>query len=99
MDTNSEEYRHLCEARTVLRMPLHQRKKFLIAVEERRKKPERVRLENTMRAIWVQQQADQLAVMVSDDERRRRLDRIEQASGPTMRKDVEKAMNKTMGAT
>ncbi len=61
MDTYSEEYRHLCEARTALAMPLLARKAHLVRVEAKRGLAERRRLETTMHGLWVDKQARHLA--------------------------------------
>lgn len=53
VDTYSEEWRHLCEARHIAALPdLLDRRRYLTGVEEKRGKPERARLEETLRQIW-----------------------------------------------
>lgn len=61
--SDSEEWRHEAEAITLLRMPLNQRKAHLAAVEARRKGDARQRLESTLMALWINQQAERLAGM------------------------------------
>lgn len=53
VDTSSEEWRHECEARTILNMRgLARRQDFLATVEKRRGEAERLRLQKTMMALW-----------------------------------------------
>jgi hypothetical protein len=61
VDSDSEDWRHHCEAITLLHMPLSDRKKHLLAVEAKRGISERQRLQNTLMALWINKQAEQLA--------------------------------------
>lgn len=59
VDSASEEWRHECEARTVLAMPsIEARRGFLGVVETRRGLEARQALETTIRAIWNKRRAD-----------------------------------------
>jgi hypothetical protein len=51
--TDSEEHRHECEARAILRLPtLGQRREWLESIERKRGKKEADRLRQTMGKIW-----------------------------------------------
>jgi hypothetical protein len=53
VDSSSEEYRHLCEARAILDLrTLAERRAHLEAVEQRRGKDAAERLRGTMKALW-----------------------------------------------
>lgn len=58
---DSEDWRHECEARTLLAMPLHKRKAQLGLVAERRGRVARQQLEATMMALWIARQGKMLA--------------------------------------
>jgi len=51
-DTYSEEWRHECEIRHIAKMPLQERRKYLVLVMERRGMPERKRIENSLYVLW-----------------------------------------------
>lgn len=61
VDSSSEDWRHECEARTLLGWPVGERKAHLMAVEQRRGIPERQRLQDTLMALWIDKQARTLA--------------------------------------
>lgn len=98
VDSYSEAWRHECEARTALNMPLLERRAHLSRVESKRGMEQRRRLESTMHAIWLGRQVDQLLAMPRDDERMAHLLRIENATNSRMRGDVEKALNGRLAA-
>ena len=53
VDSSSEEYRHLCEARHIAKLPtLADRRAWLEAIEHKRGKAEADRLRLTMGEIW-----------------------------------------------
>lgn len=53
--SDSEEWRHLCEANAILHFPtLAARRAQLALVEKKRGEAERLRLEKTMMALWRQ---------------------------------------------
>lgn len=56
--TDSEHWRHECEARAIAKLPtLNERRAHLEAVEQRRGKEAAERLRVTMKAIWEAEQA------------------------------------------
>jgi hypothetical protein len=73
VDSSSEEWRHEAEAITLLRMPVGERKKHLLAVEARRGIPARQALQNTLMALWINKQAEMLANL----NERARMDRLQ----------------------
>jgi hypothetical protein len=58
---DSEEWRHECEARTLLRWPLAKRKIQLNLIAAKRGRAARQQLERTMMALWIERQAQMLA--------------------------------------
>ena len=68
-DSSSEEYRHECEARTFLRMPLLKRQAALSNVEMKKHRgpEERRRIENTMMIIFTAAQVDKMVAMQPDE--------------------------------
>jgi hypothetical protein len=53
VDTYSEEWRHECEARAVLNMPLLDGQNYLQLVEEKRGKSARDYLQVKVRELWI----------------------------------------------
>ena len=91
MDTNSEEWRHACEVRTVLSWPADKRSSFLDLVAKRRGAAAAQQLRNAVYRAWVAKQAAEIA-RLEPDERDRRLWKIEKGSNLRTRGDVEAAM-------
>lgn len=53
VDSRSEDWRHECEARYILRLPSKEARRDMLAkIEEARGRAERERLERTMLAMW-----------------------------------------------
>lgn len=53
VDSSSEDFRHECEAKYVLNLGTKEKRiQFLTKIEERRGKPSRTRLEQTVLSIW-----------------------------------------------
>jgi hypothetical protein len=77
VDSSSEEWRHHCEAVTVLKMPLNARKAHLLAVEQKRGVAERQRLQGTLLALWIESQAK----MLVDLNPAARMDRLQALRG------------------
>ena len=98
MDTSSEEWRHICEARTCLRMPLLSRQAHLQGVEKKRGEGERRRLENSIFRLWVEGRVDKLMEIQRDDYRAAFLLQLEQATNSRNRATVEAALKRRMEA-
>lgn len=109
-DSYSEAWRHECEARTVLAMPLAQRRDFLKGYKDahtnrtfkgvagNRGQDAVARLQDTMQAIWLSRQVDKLLAMDSDDQRMAHLLKIEEASSAHRRTQVEEALKGRLAA-
>lgn len=53
IDTSSEQYRHECEAREIMHLAtIDARRARLAGIELKRGKPERQRLEDSIRRLW-----------------------------------------------
>jgi hypothetical protein len=52
IDTSSDEWRHECEARAVLKMPLLNRREYLQLVGQKRGAEARLLLEDKVRELW-----------------------------------------------
>lgn len=52
IDTYSEQYRHECECRFILSMPLAKRRIYLNNIEDVRGLKERQRIEATLLSMW-----------------------------------------------
>lgn len=53
VSTSSEEWRHICEARAIMRLPTtHDRRAWLDDIERKRGADSRRALEDTIRALW-----------------------------------------------
>ena len=98
MDTNSEEWRHACEVRAVLAMPVGQRRSFLDIVGKRRGTDAQFKLKADVYSAWIEQQVDGLLKMTWDDDRMARLRKIQNSSNVRTRADVEAAMERRMKA-
>jgi hypothetical protein len=95
VDHASEDWRHECEARTLLRMPLPSRKKHLLAVEAKRGIPERQRLQNTLMVLWIERQAHQLADL-NEAARMERLQALRGENRPHIIDRIEARMRDVM---
>lgn len=55
VESDSEDWRHECEARYVAAMPMRQQRlDYVAAIESRRGTAEAERLRSTVRAVWAQ---------------------------------------------
>lgn len=108
VDSYSEDWRHECEARTILTWPLAKRRDYLHGfkdeggrvhkgVEQTRGREEMNRLERTVLALWTATQVAKLAKM-DEDERAYHLGRIEKATNTRMRGVVEVALGRHLAA-
>ncbi|WP_290872087.1 hypothetical protein [Aquabacterium sp.] len=88
VDSSSEAWRAHCEATTLLAWPLHKRRVHLQGVLARRGKDAHRELSELVSMIWKHQQASKLMAM-NDNDRRRHLDQLEQATNQRMRADIE----------
>jgi hypothetical protein len=100
MDTSSEEWRHLCEVRAVLDMPVGRRNAYFELVAKMRGKhdPEAAqRLRRDVYRTWIARQVDGLMGM-PPAARGLRLAKIESSSNKRTRGDVESALDRRMAA-
>ncbi len=93
-DSSSERWRHECEARHILMMPVENRRGMLDAIEKKRGEAARKGLEGLVFQLWIDKQARTLAGMGTDAERKRRLGEI---TVERYRVDVENRMFELMG--
>lgn len=98
VDSSSEEWRHECEAITLLRMSLGARKAHLQAVEARRGIPARQQLQVTLMALWIKQQAERLADM-DEDARYYRLQVLARDNKEHIMARIKTQLNVVMGGT
>jgi hypothetical protein len=91
MDTSSEAWRHECEVRTVLGMPLDRRKGYLELVAKRRGLEAAQQLRTDVYLTWIARQVDGLVAM-QPAARGVRLAKIESSSRKQTRADVEAAL-------
>jgi hypothetical protein len=97
MDTYSEAWRHHCEVRAVLLMPVGQRRGYFDLVGKRRGPVAAQTLRNDVYNTWVSRQVDALAAMCEDD-RETRLMAIQNSSNARTRATVEKALKGRLSA-
>lgn len=97
MDTSSEEWRHACEVRTVLAMPLDRRTGYLDLVAKRRGLEAARQLRMDVYLTWIERQVDTLACM-TPMARGVRLAKIESSSRKQTRADVEAALARRLAA-
>lgn len=91
VDTASERWRAECEARTLLNMPLHQRKRVLNLVEQKRGRQAADQLRGDVMTLWVARQAAMLANM-RPAEREARLRVLERDNGPAVAERIRGRM-------
>jgi ClpP class serine protease len=97
MDTYSEAWRHECEVRTVLAMPVDRRKGFLEVVAKRRGLEAARVLQAAVYRTWIARQVDGLLSM-TPAARGARLAKIESSSNKRTREDVEAALERRIAA-
>ena len=51
-DTSSESYRHNCEVKWIATMPLAERRKYLMLVDDKRGLKARLRLQEGLERLW-----------------------------------------------
>lgn len=89
VSTNSEDWRHECEAGALLKMGHSDRARMLEGVEKKRGASERERLERTMYAVQLDREADRVLAMQTLEQRRRHLDFVGIERGPYARRELE----------
>lgn len=95
VDDYSEDYRHECEAITILKMPTSVRESFIQKVGAKRGDIEARRLRNTVQSIWIMRTAREIIELQRTDllESERRLQRIgRDAQGERYRAAILKRM-------
>jgi hypothetical protein len=97
MDTSSEAWRHLCEVRAVLDMPVVRRNAYLDLVAKRRGLEAARVLRADVYRTWIERQVDVL-VATTDAARGMRLAKIESGSNKRTRADVEAALDRRRAA-
>lgn len=95
MDTSSEAWRHECEVRTVLDMPLDRRKGYLDLVAKQRGKEAARLLRRDVYLTWIAREVVTLAQM-TPAARGMRLAYIESRSRKQTRTDVEAALDRRL---
>ncbi len=91
VDSNSEAWRHECEAAHVLTLPTAARQGYIGNVTARRGKEAGSELRNTVYRVWIARQVKALEFM-DTREREEKLYKIERTSNLRTRQDVEKAL-------
>lgn len=97
VDSSSEAWRAHCEAATLLRWSLHDRRVHMQGVKAKRGDQAHQELADLISAMWKHQQASKMMTM-DDAERADHLDKLERATNPRMRSDVEMIYQVRMAA-
>lgn len=97
MDTSSEAWRHLCEVRAVLEMPVARRNAYFDLVGKRRGTEAARVLRADVYRTWIERQVDALMAM-TDAARGMRLAKIESSSNKRTRADVEASLGRRLAA-
>lgn len=97
MDTYSEAWRHLCEVRAVLEMPVDRRKGYLEVVAKRRGLEAARVLRADVYRTWIARQVEGLLAM-TPAARGARLAKIESSTKRQTRADVEAALERRLAA-
>jgi hypothetical protein len=102
VDGSSEEWRHHCEARTVLRMPTSERQAFLNLVGKRRGDEAMNQLRNTVQRMWTDDTAREIIALARKDllASEQRLERIGRNGtlGERLRAGVERRMQEIISS-
>ncbi|WOH61934.1 hypothetical protein [Bradyrhizobium sp. BWC-3-1] len=103
VDGSSEEWRHECEARTVLRMPTSERQAFINLVGKRRGDEAMNQLRNTVQRMWTDDAAHELLALQRTDllAAEQRLERIGRNDelGKRLREGIERRMQEIISTT
>jgi hypothetical protein len=94
MDTSSEAWRHLCEVRAVLDMPVERRNGYFDLVSKRRGLEAMQQLRRDVYHTWIERQVD---AMMATTEAARGL-RLAKISNKRTRADVEAALGRRLAA-
>jgi hypothetical protein len=103
VDDYSEDFRHECEAISILKMPTSVREGFIQKVGAKRGDLEAQRLRNTVQKIWIDRTAREIIELQRTDflESERRLVRIARNGtlGQRYRAGIEKRMQEIISTT